>query len=430
MIKKFFRKKAKDFDATFYLDLYPDIRIFGLKSKIFATWHWVNHGMDERRLSSIKVLDAGVRKKPSVGEGIFYPKALLNYKFIDQFKLENESKRVTGSLLVIVPELQPKLFFAGYRALFSDVETIQDLFQKVVVVVSNPSFDDSLLANLSNLTVVSKNNFERAPFEPDVIISFDAKTTLYAIENLGFGSKTIYYCQDFEAGFHPYGSLHIWSLRALALAQHAVISTKELYRDLRDRGALSTESVCVVSPKIETFSVEPIPEKVIFAYFRPEGYNSRNAAEHIWKAMEEFCTQETGWKFYLVGTQGTNFEFELNGNKVFVIEKLLDKDYKQVLASAHLCLAFIYSSHPGVLAYQTALSGIKTITNTFGARTEESLRSISSNLVPIDLVKENLAQAIRREIKNFGPRTPQADPRVDLGNLRDFVIGVNHHANL
>jgi hypothetical protein len=60
-----------------------------------------------------------------------------------------------------------------------------------------------------------------------------------------------------------------------------------------------------------------------------------------------------------------------------------------------LVVSLIYSAHPGVVAFQAAASGIPTITNVFENRNEAFLKSISTNLIPFDPVRQDLFKLIQ-----------------------------------
>jgi len=408
-----------DFDERFYIRMYPDVKIAKRRFSTTGFIHWLRSGNAEGRVwSFVKPLILGVR--PSVGKGIFRPKALVQHAFRDSFRPDGLESR-PHTLLVLIPDLKANLLFAGYTSFLKDISLIQSHFNEILFVVSNPDFEESVLPDSLRATVITKTRFEHNPIDPKLVIAFDAKTNLYAIENLGIGEKTIYYCQDLEAGFHPFGSLYIWSLRSLYKSQHLVVSTKELLNEFLQNSLLSTSSIHVTYPTVESFPIEKSPERQVFAYFRPESFNSRNLAEHIWNATIEFCKIRTGWTFLLVGTHGTNFEMTLGGNHIVVSSKLIKEDYRSQLAKSWLALSFIYSSHPGVLAFETSFSGIKTVTNTFGLRSKEYFSSVNDNLIGVDLIKEDLLEVLLRETEAPGDRRPSKPKQSEAGSLLSYV---------
>lgn len=421
------RNKSLDFNEKFYLELYPDVRKNKFKFGLTGRLHWERFGRKEGRIYS-KGQVGPTKEKPRLGKGLFRPVAFEKSLFVNDFVPARLEAR-ENSLLVLLPDLSKDLVFAGYSSFFRDLEKIADLFADLIFVVFNPIFEaDALPASLGG-TVISIREFESDPFEPTLLLSYDARTNLYAIENLSLAEKTIYYCQDLEAGFHPFGSLHIWSLRSLFKSRHLVVSTKELLEDLESRDLVSTSSICVIQPSIEVVQADPVPEKRLFCYFRPEGFNSRNLAEHIWVAVKEFCEFRTGWTILLVGTQGTELEMSINGNDIVVLSKLPKEKYLYYLKSSFLTVSFIFSSHPGVFSFQSAFSGIKTITNVFGNRTKESLKAHSDKLLGIDLVRDDLVEALLRETEHPGDRK-MSSPPASQETFRSFVIGVRSRNEL
>lgn len=64
--------------------------------------------------------------------------------------------------------------------------------------------------------------------------------------------------------------------------------------------------------------------------------------------------------------------------------------------SSEIAISMIYSAHPGVVAYQAALSGIPTITNVFDNRSAADLSSLSPNLIPFDAVSDSFDDVLAR----------------------------------
>ncbi len=405
----FNRASAADFDENFYLNLYPDVKAHKRRFGVSGYRHWLKYGKAEGRLHSRKKLTHS-EMPPSIGQGIFYPSALVSQNFRSRYKPSKLEKR-PDTLLIFLPDLKKDLIFAGYESFFKDIASIRDGFDETFFVVFNTEFDALALPDFLQGTVVSLSEYEKNPFKPKLVVTFDARTNLYAIENLGLRDISVYYCQDLEAGFHPFGSIHLWSLRSVVKSKYLVVSTKDLNDDLVHRGLIEDQAVCIVDPAITTIVPHREPSKLVFCYFRPEFFNSRNLAEHIWVTIQDFCAIRTGWTFLLVGTQGTNFEMQVNGNLISVVSKLPKSTYLSYLEKSFLTISFIFSSHPGVFAYQSAYSGIKTITNTFGPRTKEVLQARSKNLVGVDLVRDDLLQTLLTETsKNTGMGTRKPEP--------------------
>jgi hypothetical protein len=62
--------------------------------------------------------------------------------------------------------------------------------------------------------------------------------------------------------------------------------------------------------------------------------------------------------------------------------------------SSEVAISMIYSAHPGVVAYQAALSGIPTITNVFDNRSAADVQSLSPNLIPFDVVRNSFVDVL------------------------------------
>ena len=97
----------------------------------------------------------------------------------------------------------------------------------------------------------------------------------------------------------------------------------------------------------------------------------------------------------MICTIATSYSYTQNDSKIWITSKLPYDDYTQIICSCDLVVSLIYSAHPGVVAFQAAASGIPTITNVFENRNEAFLKSISTNLIPFDPVRQDLFKLIQ-----------------------------------
>jgi hypothetical protein len=98
----------------------------------------------------------------------------------------------------------------------------------------------------------------------------------------------------------------------------------------------------------------------------------------------------------MVGTVATSYSFRRGGNSIFVVQKLKNNDYIGLVSSCDVVVSLIYSAHPGVIAFQTAGSGIPTVTNVFENRSASLLRAISKNFIPYDPLRDDLMTLIEQ----------------------------------
>jgi hypothetical protein len=262
-----------------------------------------------------------------------------------------------------------------------------------------------------------------------VVVSFNSELLLKARDIFGDLSRTIYYCQDFEAGFFPMGTSYVRSEMAIASSRNIIVSSTLLKKFLQHRGLLTEQqNVYVTTPGIEVVEVVPEKSKRIFFYFRPEQFNARNLPEMLMEAVEQFCAKHTGYELYLLGSVDTCLSYSMNGNQIFVISKLSKDEYIKFLKTCDAAVSMIYSAHPGVIAFQTAASGIPTVTNVFDNRDAEFLQSVSANMVPFDPVRERLldrlevALAMPKGTPSFNRDLYQTMESVSLAQYVDAVL--------
>ena len=219
---------------------------------------------------------------------------------------------------------------------------------------------------------------------PDLVVAFNSQLFIRATRILNDLNKIIYYCQDFESGFFPYGDEYIQAEKAIARSHNVIISTDLLKRFLADRQLLSQQRIFTTSPKIKPFDVPPQKTKRLFFYFRPEFFHRRNLPQTLMEAVVNFCQSHRGYEIYMIGTVDTRYSYKINGTSVYILNKLPTADYIQLISRLMWLYLMIYSAHPGVIAFQAAASGIPTVTNVFENRNARLLKQLSENIVPYD----------------------------------------------
>jgi hypothetical protein len=135
-------------------------------------------------------------------------------------------------------------------------------------------------------------------------------------------------------------------------------------------------------------------------------------ADYLVPEILQFCETNSGYEFFLVGTVATDLAFTYEGNSIVVLSKLDFEDYEDIVMSSEVAISMIYSAHPGVVAFQTALSGIPTITNVFDNRSAEEVRRLSPNLIPLDIVRDSFADVFERAMAH----TPVAQESFEFGD--------------
>ena len=397
---------AIDFDDHFYLNANPNVkRAVQAGDYLCGYIHYCLHGQNEPRLWSTRHISREFGVQPQAGQGLFEP---TNFQALATYgpDLSALPLAVKPTLLVLLPNLQQDLFFAGYSGFFADMKSIFPMFAHIMVVVVSPEFEPELAQRLDpRIEVLHLSKLGKLSEKPSVIVNYDAETFHIARGIFNVLDRTIYYCQDFEAGFYPFGTYYVRAEQAVAHSQNIVLSTRLLRDFLARRDLLSGANIRVTAPLIKALKVEPIRKKRLFFYFRPERFNTRNMPELVMATVEAFCRKHIDYEIFLCGAVKTSYSIKVHGTDVSVLSKLPKEKYEALLASCDAVVALIYSAHPGVIAFQAAASGIPTVTNTFETRDATVLRAISKNIVPFDPVRDDLLDKLEDAL-----RMPKGQP--------------------
>lgn len=388
-----------DFDENFYLSANPDVAEVVAKGHVSCGYvHYCLVGQYEGRTYSDRELERRFAVRPNFPTGFLAPvdtaplRKAVNLSYLPQCK--------QPILLILFSHLQESLFFAGYAEFFKDYGPVFDLFDRVIIGVAHPEFDRQIaMRYLGRIEVMSLSEISSLKCKPSIIIGFNSHLTCLAHQMLSDNpERVVYYCQDFEAGFFPYGADYIIGEKAVAGSKNIIISTEILREFFTDNKLIKDQNVFVTQPKIEIFDVSRIKTNRIFFYYRPEHFNKRNLPETLKQAVYEFCNKYSGYEIYMVGSVATSYSFKINGTSIYIINKLPNKDYVELISSCDVVVSIIYAAHPGVIAYQAAASGIPTVTNVFKNRDSSLLKRISENIIPYDPVRDNLLDAIEQAL--------------------------------
>jgi len=388
-----------DFDEEFYLAANPDVAHAVVQGRFSCGYvHFCLEGRESGRPWSDRQLEGRFALRANFPLGMMRAEHLLPPP-LDMPVFAHRPLAPAPLLLVLVQHLQEDLFFAGYSSLFRDLAPVFDGYARIVVAVANAQFDARLAQRYcERIEVMTMAVLTEMPVRPHVVVCMNHELVLRAMARFGDNRRIVYYCQEFEAGFVPYGSRYVEAETAISCVRWLVLSTLPLEDFLRRRGLVTDQRVCRTAPRIEVLDVDPAPRQRIFFYFRPEFFNSRNLPETVSAAVRAFCLRHDGYEIYLMGSVATRYSYTLNGNSVFVISKLPAEEYHALLASCDAAVALIYAAHPGVIAFQAAASGIPTVTNTFDNRDSAWLKSVSDNFVAFDPVREHLVDKVEQAL--------------------------------
>jgi hypothetical protein len=240
--------------------------------------------------------------------------------------------------------------------------------------------------------------------------------------------RFIYFIQEFEPLFYPYGSYYSLAMQSYAFPHFAVFSTAILRKYFQEH------SLSVFSEKLDnefsaTFhnavlKVKPLNQlnqrttrKLLF-YFRPEFHADRNMYEigftALKQAIENGAFASGDWEFYGIGSLlPAKSKIQLTEDHYLeIIPKLNLEDYAKLLPDFDIGLSLMLSPHPSLVPIEMCAAGIVTVTNTFANKTEIELSRISKNFVcakpSIDSVASALKQAVN-DVENSEERIKNSD---------------------
>jgi hypothetical protein len=389
-----------DFDEKFYLTSHPDIAQEVARGAVPCGYvHYCLCGQFEGRIHSDRALKRDFGQKPVCPSGFLAPVDRPPVRL--EINLDVLPDAPQSTLLILFSHLQEDLFFAGYAEFFRDYSPVFSRFRRVVISVEHPEFDKSLAMRYSpTIEVIHRSGLGGFRYKPQLVVAFNAHLTHYAHKMMpAHLDRIIYYCQDLESGFFPFGLDYIIGERAIANSQNLVVSTEILKNYLEKRGLITDQKVHVTCPRTDPFHVAGAKTKKLFFYYRPEMFHKRNLPEVLKEVVLEFCEKYTGYEIYMVGTVATSYSYKVNGTQVYVLSKLPKEQYLALISSCDVVVSLIYAAHPGVIAYHAAASGIPTVTNVFENRSASLLKRMSANLVPYDPVRDSLLAAIETALQ-------------------------------
>ena len=279
-----------DFDENFYLNVHRDVATSVASGALSCGFiHYCLVGQDEDRTWSNYQLERKFSLPSNFPDGFTAPEHIRPSP-----QINIDLSRLPGSpepfLLIFFSHLQEDLFFAGYTEFFKDFAQIFKRFPKIILSVENEKFDPRLATRYSDrIEVIHEKELDRIKFLPDLVVTFNSHLFIKAKRICNNPNRIIYYCQDFEAGFFPYGDDYIKAEKAIASSHNIIISTDLLRNFLTDRQLLAHQRTFTTSPKIEILDVPPEKTKRLFFYFRPESFNQRNLPQTLMEVVRDFC---------------------------------------------------------------------------------------------------------------------------------------------
>jgi hypothetical protein len=226
----------------------------------------------------------------------------------------------------------------------------------------------------------------------------------------------LYLIQEYEPFTFPMGTFASLARQTYDWPHRALFSTGFLQQYFREErlgvfagGAGEGEQRCAVFDNaitdvgsITAAAIRGRPDRKLLFYARPEEHAARNMFElgilALCAAIEADAFDER-WEFTGIGSIGPASRLALTkGRHMELLPRQSQAEYKNVLVAHDLGLSLMYTPHPSLVPIEMASAGMVTVTNTFGNKTSEALRRISSNLIAVPPTVEELAAALRTAV--------------------------------
>ena len=244
-----------------------------------------------------------------------------------------------------------------------------------------------------------------------------------AVRDLG-RERFVYLVQEYEPMTFPMGSYFALADESYTFPHHALFST-ELLRDFfRERGlgvyregtaagdAHSTSFQNAINSFVVTDgSLRQNTGRRLLFYARPEPHASRNMFELGVLALRRAVGRGllAGWEIDGIGSVGSRRPVELGGGlSLRLLPRTGLEEYLELLPRYDLGLALMLTPHPSLVPLDMAAAGLVTVTNTYGSKTAEKLRALSSNILGVSPTVEGVAQGIAEAV----PRVADLDARL------------------
>ncbi|WEK54161.1 MAG: glycosyltransferase [Candidatus Cohnella colombiensis] len=326
---------------------------------------------------------------------------------------------------LLISQIDPQNFFGGYIGMFNLAKKFYELGYLIRILMTDQSeFSKENLDQIKNHDGRLKTFLTDAEFqtcysfeqevkisESDIFIATSWWTAHLASEatNETIYSKFIYLAQDYEPIFYENGTYKVLAENSYRLDYYPIFSTDILQQYFVQSGIVSPlnagsyfKNPILRFELSEQQMVRPSKrrKKKLLFYARPQPHNSRNlyalGCLAIDRARELGGFSEEEWE--IIGIGGDKSTQVLpSGIRIKHIGKLNMDDYEELLPQHNLGLALMDSPHPSLLPIEMASAGLLVVTNTYGIKTAEYFRQISSNIsaVPPDI--ESLAHALLKQ---------------------------------
>jgi O-antigen biosynthesis protein len=254
----------------------------------------------------------------------------------------------------------------------------------------------------------------------------------------------IYLIQDFEPAFYPWSSSYAQALETYNMPFRALINEQLLADYLTEAkigrfGEPGFVSRCAVfEPAVDRRLFHPVEKKgsrrQLLFYARPNEVRNLFGIgfEALSAAASDPLFKDADWRFIAIGSSHLMGKIAVGGRIALGGGQFLDpapwlnfEDYAQLIRESDILLCPMMSPHTSYPVLEMAASAKTVVTNTFGSKTEERLRRISSNIIAtaptVEAMRDSLIAAAGRVAAGAPASTDIALPATWRTALQDTV---------
>ena len=423
----------EDFDEEFYVAIYDDVRrAISAHSFLSGYDHYVLIGRAEYRLTKhnltrvLEVRHAGITDPIGINQARSIERKLAP---LPACSYGHEER-----YWILVPTLDPDLFFDGYKVLIELIAGLASLGHPITVINCAQHDDGAYFRDwirrqtriapaFENIQIASRKRLT----EPlrlsatDKIFAYSAWEAHLA-HHLAAHTKSglfAWLVQEYEPIFHEYSANHAIVANAYRLPHYPIFNSVELrnYFHHHRLGIFSGDRLPLPGRDFAVFghvlTKLPAPtladlktrtSRTLMFYARPETHAQRNLFPLALIALEEMTEQECfvgPWEFHGLGALAERTIPLNRGHKLILHAKMPEAEYIALMHSVDVGLSLMYAPHPGLVAFEMASVGARVVTNTFENRSETYLRELSENIIPCEPSVSDIKRALTEAIASL-----------------------------
>jgi len=334
---------------------------------------------------------------------------------------------------LLIPSINKEHIFGGISTAIKFFESLissckADIRFRIIITDAEPSkdaltcFDKYKKVNMDEdseerfqiICVSDRYNKDIPVTENDFFIA-SAWWTAYIIKKIVYNQNIlfkksyfwIYFIQDFEPGFYPWGTKFILSdstyysefpviavFNSKLLKDYFEMKGHKFYKEFFFQPKLNSE----LNTYLKNLDSN-IKKRQILVYGRPSvdrnDFYSIVQALRIWTSKDK---RSSDWSIFSAGEIHPNIELE-NGKNLVSLGKLSIEDYAKVLCESSIGISLMISPHPSYPPLEMAHFGVLTITNSFE---NKNLSSWHSNINSIEnYTPDKIAETLKDLIDKF-----------------------------